>query len=185
MTVHQFTAQKPSGETISLADYKGKVLLIVNTASKCQYTFQFEQLQKLYETYRNEPFEILGFPCNQFDEQEPGTAEEAAEFCQVNYGVEFPILEKVAVNGREEIPLFHYLKTNAPFQGFDENDMKQMLLKKKIESLYPQWVVGDAIKWNFTKFLIDQDGNVIKRFEPFEEPLDFRHEIAALLKKAS
>src|SRR5699024_9515405 len=180
MTVHQFTAKKANGEKLSLADYKGKVLLIVNTASKCQYTFQFEQLQKLYDTYRHEPFEILGFPCNQFDEQEPGSAEEAEQFCQLNYGVEFPIMDKIEVNGAKENPLFHYLKVQAPFQGFDESDMKQLLLKKKIESLYPEWVVGDAIKWNFTKFLVDQNGHVVKRFEPFEEPLDFSDDINAL-----
>src|SRR5699024_3696157 len=182
MSVYKhFTATKRNGEKVPLSTYAGKVSLIVNTASKCRFTYQFEQLQSLYETYQNDNFEILGFPCNQFDEQEPGTSDEAAEFCQMNYGVTFPIFDKVTVNGKDEEPLFHFLKQQAPFRGFDESDMTQKLLKMKLESHYPQWVVGDAIKWNFTKFLIDKNGRVVGRFEPFEEPHTFTDEIEALL----
>lgn len=154
---------------------------MVNTASQCQFTYQFEQLQSLYDQWKDHNFEILGFPCNQFDEQEPGTADEANEFCRLNYNVSFPILDKVHVNGEKEHPLFRYLKQQAPFKGFDESDVTQKLLKMKLESNYPHWVVGDAIKWNFTKFLIDKNGRVVNRFEPFEEPTTFEKEIQKLV----
>jgi len=155
--------------------------MIVNTASKCKFTYQFEQLQSLYEKWKDKDFEILGFPCNQFDEQEPGTASEASEFCRLNYNVSFPILEKVYVNGEKEHPLFRYLKQQAPFKGFNESDITQKLLKLKLESNYLHWVVGDAIKWNFTKFLIDKEGGVVHRFKPFEEPKTFKEEIEKLI----
>lgn len=181
MSVHQFTVKKANGKEVPLSSFKGNVLLIVNTASKCQFTYQFEQLQELYDKYREKGFEILGFPCGQFDEQEMKTSDEAAQFCRANYGVTFSMFEKISVNGAEEEPLFTYLKENAPFAGFDEGDMTQKLLKMRLESNYPHWVVGDAIKWNFTKFLVDQNGQVIGRFEPFEEPLTFEKEIEKLL----
>lgn len=181
MTVFDFTVKAKGGVDVPLSTYEGNVLLVVNTASKCEFTFQFEQLQDLHEKYQEKNFKILGFPCNQFDNQEPGTSEDAAQFCQINYGVTFPIFEKIAVNGEEEEPLFQYLKQKAPFQGFDESDITQKLLKMKLESHYPHWVVGDAIKWNFTKFLIDKNGMVVSRYEPFQEPVDFEKEIETLL----
>ncbi|GMB09160.1 glutathione peroxidase [Thermolongibacillus altinsuensis] len=181
MRVYDFIVEKANGEPISLEQYKGKVLLIVNTASKCTFTPQFDDLQKLYEKYHDRGFEILGFPCNQFGAQEPGSSEEAVGFCQRNYGVEFPIFAKVDVNGEEAHPLFTYLKKQAPFQGFDETNVNAKLLKLMISDKNPEWLVGDEIKWNFTKFLIDREGNVVKRYEPFVEPSDFAHEVEALL----
>jgi glutathione peroxidase len=119
MSIYNFEVKKPNGETISLSDYQGKVLLIVNTASKCRFTPQFQDLQKLYEKYRDNKFEILGFPCNQFGEQEPGSNEEAVAFCQLNYGVTFPIFSKIEVNGSNAHPLFQYM-------NLDMSQMKNM-----------------------------------------------------------
>lgn len=181
MTVYQFDVRTLGGEKVSLSNYKDQVLLIVNTASKCQFTYQFSQLQAVYDQYKTNNFKVLGFPCNQFDEQEPGTGEEVEQFCQRNYGVTFPMFGKIEVNGKNESSLFRYLKQEAPFHGFDESDITQKLLKMKLEENYPQWVVGDAIKWNFTKFLIGRTGKVIHRFEPFEEPETFKKEIETLL----
>lgn len=181
LVYEKFVVENVKGEKVPLSNYKGKVSLIVNTASKCQFTYQYEQLQELYEKYKAHGFAILGFPCNQFDNQEPGTSEEAQQFCQVNYGVTFDMFKKINVNGPDADPLFKYLKAEAPFKGFDETEIEQKLLKMKLAALYPQWVIGDAIKWNFTKFLIDREGNVINRFEPFEEPDSFKKEIELAL----
>jgi glutathione peroxidase len=158
-TVYDFTVTSIMGLPKSLADYKGKVLLIVNTASKCGFTPQFGGLQALYEKYHDEGFEILGFPCNQFMNQDPGTNEEIQNFCQVNYGVTFPMFAKVDVNGADAHPLYEYLKKAAP------------------------GVLGlKAIKWNFTKFLVDAEGNVVRRFEPNVEPASIEPDIEALLQ---
>ncbi|MDY0406944.1 glutathione peroxidase [Virgibacillus sp. 179-BFC.A HS] len=157
MNVYDFHVETIDGKDKSLADYKGKVLLIVNTASKCGFTPQFEGLQKLYEQYHDKGFEILGFPCNQFAEQDPGTNEEIHSFCQQNYGVTFPMFAKIDVNGENAHPLYKYL-TNA---------QKGMLNKK--------------IKWNFTKFLIDRKGNVVQRFAPQTKPSSMEKEINKVL----
>lgn len=119
MSVYQFTVNDIDGHPVSLEKYKGKVLLIVNTASKCQFTVQYKDLQKLYERYRDQGFEILGFPCNQFKEQEPGTSGDIKQFCSINYGVTFPLFEKINVNGKDASPLYQYLKQQAPFEGLD------------------------------------------------------------------
>ncbi len=157
-TIYDFTVTSIMGLPKSLADYKGKVVLIVNTASKCGYTPQFAGLQAIYERYHERGFEILGFPCNQFMNQDPGTNEEIQNFCQVNYGVTFPMFAKIDVNGVHAHPLYEYLKKAAP----GALGMK-------------------AIKWNFTKFLVDAQGNVVKRFEPNVEPADIAPDIEALL----
>lgn len=180
-TLYDFEALTIEGEPVSLERYKGDVLLVVNTASKCGFTPRFEDLQKLYSKYKDQGLTILGFPCNQFNAQEPGTNEEAAEFCQMNYGVEFPIFSKIDVNGAKAHPLFQFLKQTQPFLGFDETTMNGKLIKKIIEDKYPEWVVGNDIKWNFTKFLVGRDGEILKRFEPTDEPMDFEKDIQALL----
>lgn len=159
-TVYDFSAETITGENKSLSDYQGKVLLIVNTASKCGFTPQYDGLQKLYEKYNPRGFEILGFPCNQFSNQEPGTEEEIAEFCRVNYGVTFQMFAKIVVNGDDAHPLYKYLKDEAPG-----------LLGIK------------SIKWNFTKFLIDVDGKVLKRYGSNVSPESIDPEIAELLDK--
>lgn len=158
MSIYDFRVKTIRGEEQSLADYKGKVLLIVNTASKCGFTPQYKELQELYEQYRDRGFVVLGFPCNQFGHQEPGTEEEIEQFCQVNYGVTFPMFAKVDVNGENAHPLFQYLKEKAP------------------------GVLGTkVIKWNFTKFLVDRNGNVVARFASQTKPSELKNEIEELL----
>ncbi|GGM34077.1 glutathione peroxidase [Paraliobacillus quinghaiensis] len=157
MTVYSYKVQTIAGEDKSLSDYQGKVLLIVNTASKCGLTPQYEGLQKLYDKYNEDGFEILGFPSNQFMNQEPGTDDDIQEFCQLNYGVTFPMFSKIDVNGKSAHPLFRYLTKEAP------------------------GMLTDQVKWNFTKFLVDKDGKVIKRFAPKTAPEEIEEEIKALL----
>lgn len=147
VSLYDFEATKLNGEKISLDQYKDKTILVVNTASKCGLTPQYEGLEKLYQKYKDQGLIILGFPCNQFGSQEKGTSEEIQEFCQVNYGVTFPMFEKIDVNGKNAHPLFKFLKS----------ELSGGLL-------------GSKIKWNFTKFLIDKNGTPIKRFAPIIAP---------------
>ncbi|MFD1136081.1 glutathione peroxidase [Paenibacillus urinalis] len=159
MSIYQYQVNTLKGQKLSMEEYKGKVLLVVNTASKCGLTPQYKGLQELYDKFNDQSFEILGFPSNQFAEQEPGSNDEIAEFCQMNYGVSFPMFEKIKVNGDEAHPLFKHLKDNAP------------------------GILGSkAIKWNFTKFLIDQNGNIVKRYSPQTTPDKIEADIAKLLK---
>ena len=157
MSIYDFTVKDTFGDDVSLADYKGKVLLIVNTASKCGFTPQFEGLEKLYTELSGKGFEILGFPCNQFANQDPGTNEEIRNFCLMNYGVSFPMFEKIDVNGDNAAPLYKYLKSEKGGIG------------------------GKNIKWNFTKFLIGKDGEVLKRYASAHTPEDIRDDIVKLL----
>jgi len=156
--IYDFTANSLDGKPVSLRDYSGKVLLIVNTASKCGFTPQYEGLEALYQNYRERGLAVLGFPCNQFGAQEPGTADEIGSFCQKNYGVSFPLFEKIDVNGDAAHPLYRWLKSSA----------KGLL-------------GSEAIKWNFTKFLVDRQGNVIDRFAPTTKPEDLKSNVEALL----
>ena len=181
MKIYDFTVKTNRGEEKSLAEYKGKVVLIVNTASKCGFTPQFEGLQKLYDSYKDKGLEILGFPCNQFAGQEPGSNEEVQSFCQLNYGVNFQIFEKGDVRGETAQPLFKYLTSQKKFEGFDESHPIAAPLMKALKENFPEYLEGDGIKWNFTKFLIDRDGNVVKRFEPTTNPEDIAPEIEKLL----
>lgn len=156
-SIYDFTVKTADGKEKSLSDYKGKVLLIVNTASKCGFTPQFKGLQQLYEKYRDQGLEILGFPCSQFNNQEFDDIEETTRFCQLNYGVTFPIFAKIDVNGEHEEPLFTFLKEQQ------------------------KGILSRHIKWNFTKFLVDRKGNVINRYAPNTEPNKFEQDIVALL----
>lgn len=156
-TIYGFSCVDGAGRDKSLEDYRGQVLLIVNTASKCGFTPQFEGLEDLYKTYSDRDFTILGFPCNQFGKQDPGSNEEIQEFCQLNYGVSFPMMGKIDVNGGKADPLFKHLKSQAG------------------------GMLGDRIKWNFTKFLVNRDGEVVKRYAPTTKPEDIASDIEALL----
>ncbi|QPF37116.1 glutathione peroxidase [Acinetobacter sp. TTH0-4] len=157
--IYQFEAELLDGKNKSFADYEGKVLLIANTASKCGFTPQFAGLEKLYEKYKDQGLEILGFPCNQFGGQDPGTNEQIGDFCQKNYGVHFPMFAKVDVKGPEAHILFRYLTNNS------------------------KGILGNGIKWNFTKFLIGKDGTILNRYAPTTKPETLENDIQAALAK--
>ena len=159
MSALAFQAKRLNGDNADLMEYAGQVVLIVNTASDCGYTPQYKGLEALYKEFQEQGFSVLGFPCNQFGQQEPGDANDIGAFCEKNYGVSFPMFEKVDVNGDDAHPLFQYLKSHAP------------------------GVMGtEMIKWNFTKFLIQRDGSVFKRYAPQTTPLEIREDILQLLK---
>jgi len=181
VSVYDFTVKTKRGEDKSLADYRGKVLLIVNTASKCGFTPQFAELQKLYDAYKDRGLEILGFPCNQFAGQEPGTNDEVQSFCKLNYGVTFPIFGKGDVRGETAQPLFKYLTAQKKFAGFDKDHPIAEKLLEALQKNFPEYLEGDGIKWNFTKFLIDRNGEVVARFEPTKNPADIAKDIEQLL----
>jgi glutathione peroxidase len=183
MSIYNFEATDIDGEIVNFEKYKGKVLIIVNTASKCGFTPQYDDLEKLYKKYKEQGFEILGFPCNQFADQEPGNNSEVKSFCTINYGVTFPIFEKIDVRGKDTHPIFKYLTLKAPYKGIDESVMSGKILKKFLSEELPEYLVGDSIKWNFTKFLIDRDGNIVQRYESPVEPMDMTNDIEALLHK--
>jgi len=157
MSIYDYKVKKDNGEEVSISDYKGKVILVVNTATGCGFTPQYDGLQDLYEKYQDKGFEILDFPCNQFGNQAPGTGEEIASFCSSRYGITFPQFAKVEVNGANEEPLFTYLKSRKGGIG------------------------GSKIKWNFTKFLVDREGNVVSRFAPTTTPEKIDSAIAKLI----
>ncbi len=169
--IYDITVKDMDGSDVSLANYKGKVLLIVNVASKCGLTPQYEGLEALYQKYKDQGLEILGFPCNQFLGQEPGTNEEIQSFCSLNYNVTFPLFDKIDVNGEAESPLYTYLKKQAPFKGYPEGaeEFAAQLdqIHQKTGTGFDQ---GDAIRWNFGKFLVSKDGKIILRFEPMVTP---------------
>jgi glutathione peroxidase len=157
-SIYDFSAKTLQGKNVSLSDYKGQALLIVNTASKCGFTPQYEGLEKLYEKLHEKGLTVLGFPCNQFGKQEPGSAEEIGAFCQMNYGVSFPMFDKIEVNGPNAHPLYGYLKNEQP------------------------GILGiKNIKWNFTKFLVDKTGKVVDRFAPMTKPEDIEKSIEKVL----
>lgn len=164
--VHQFSVKDENGRAVPLKQYEGKVLLIVNTATRCGFTPQYEELEALYRDYKDRGFVILDFPCNQFGEQAPGSYEEIHAFCTENYGITFPQFSKVDVNGAQADPLFTYLKAQKGFQGFDKKDRIGKLLDARFRKQDPDYAGNPDIKWNFTKFLVDREGNVVERFEP-------------------
>ena len=164
--IYQFNIVNGTGDTVSLADYQGKVLLVVNTATQCGFTPQYAELQALYATYHDRGLEILDFPCNQFGEQAPGTIEEIHTFCTGTYGTTFPQMAKIDVNGEQAIPLYTWLKSKAPFGGFDTTDPRGAYLHAAFKAQDSLYAENPDIKWNFTKLLIDREGNVVCRFEP-------------------
>ncbi|NNJ33343.1 glutathione peroxidase [Lacrimispora amygdalina] len=177
--IYDYKVKDINGNEISMSEYKGKVLLIVNTATGCGFTPQYEGLQKLYDKYKDQGFEILDFPCNQFFEQAPGSNEELAKFCQVNFGTTFKTFAKVDVNGENASDLFKFLKAQAPKA---EEDEASEAFYKKLEGL-GFTTEGDDIKWNFTKFLVDRNGKVVGRYAPTYEPEKLERIIENLLNK--
>lgn len=177
--IYEFKAVNNKGAEVDFSQYEGKVLLIVNTASKCGFTPQYDGLEALYQKYKDQGLVVIGFPCDQFAHQEPGSDEEIAEFCRLNHGVTFPLMSKVDVNGPAETPVFTYLKAAAPkeeYKGFKAKATQKMLkaISKSVEK-------DSDILWNFTKFLVNRDGTVVKRFAPVAEPSSFESEIQAML----
>jgi len=157
-SIYDFSVKNIHGEMVKMSTYKGKAMLIVNTASKCGFTPQYKGLEALYEKLHDRGLEILGFPCNQFGSQEPGNEEQIESFCEVNYGVTFPLFAKIDVNGKNAAPLYQYLK-----------------------EAKPGLLGSEAIKWNFTKFLVDREGNVVERYAPNVEPANLAGDITKLL----
>ena len=179
-TVYDFTVKDRKGNDVSLSDYKGKLLLIVNTATGCGFTPHYEPLEAMYRDLRDKDFEILDFPCNQFANQAPESDEEIHEFCTLKFGTEFPQFKKVDVNGETALPLFAALATEKPFEGFGKG-LKVKGLEKFANMNNKKF--GDAayIKWNFTKFLIDREGNVVARFEPTVDMDEVKKAVEAAL----
>jgi glutathione peroxidase len=179
-TVYDFTVKNRAGEPVSLSEYKGKVLLIVNTATGCGFTPHYEPLEAMYKDLRDKGFEILDFPCNQFANQAPGSDDEIHEFCTVKFGTEFPQFMKIDVNGETADPLFAFLASEKPFEGFGKG-LKNAALKKFSDMNNKTFGDKAYIKWNFTKFLVDREGRVIARFEPTVDMKDVRKAVEAAL----
>ena len=179
-SIYSFTMKSLGGENTSFDNYRGKVILIVNTASKCGFTPQYAGFEKLYQKYKDKGLVILGFPCNQFLGQEPGTAEEIKTTCLLHYGVTFPVFAKIDVNGKDEAPLYTYLKDKAPFNGYPDKKTGEMLdnIHHKNNTGFAE---GNNIRWNFTKFLVSKDGKQIKRYESMVKPEEMEQDIEKLL----
>ncbi len=180
MSVYDYKALDKKGNEVSLEDYRGKVLLIVNTATGCGFTPHYEPMEAMYREMRDQGFEILDFPCNQFANQTPGTDEEITRFCTMKYGTDFPQFAKIRVNGEEAHPLFAYLASEKPFEGFGKG-LKFAALNKFADMNNKEFGDKAYIKWNFTKFLIDREGNVVARFEPTEDMDRVREAVKAIL----
>ena len=178
--VYDFTVKDRTGNEVSLKDFEGKVLLIVNTATGCGFTPHYEPLEAMYKDLKDKGLEILDFPCNQFANQAPGTEEEIHEFCTLKCGTEFPQFAKIDVNGEDADPLFEYLATEKPFEGFGKG-IKNAALKKFADANNKAFGDKAYIKWNFTKFLVNKEGSVVARFEPTVDMADVRKAVEELL----
>lgn len=180
MSIYDFKVKTLDGNEVSLEDYRGKVLLIINSATGCGFTPQYEGLQELYDAHKKDGFEILDFPCNQFFDQAPGTDEDIHTFCTGRFGITFPQFSKVDVVGENADPLFKYLAENTTFNGFGKGAMA-LLLKTSVKKMDKNYKENSNIKWNFTKFLIDRNGNIIARFEPTESMDTIKEKVKEIL----
>ena len=178
--IYDYTVEAQDGTPVSLSDYKGKVLLVVNTATGCGFTPQYEDLEAIYKEYRDQGFEILDFPCNQFAGQAPESDEEIHTFCTMKFGTEFPQFKKIEVNGENASPVFAELAGQKPFTGFGSG-LKAKALNKFAAANNKKYGEYTYIGWNFTKFLIDREGNLVERFEPTVDMADVKKAVAALL----
>ena len=177
--IYDFKSLTSKGKEINFKEFEGKVLLIVNTASKCGFTPQFAGLEELNQKYRDKGLVIIGFPCNQFKEQDPGTDGQIEEFCQLNYGVTFQIMKKCDVNGPAAEPIFEYLKAQAPAEEY--KGLKAKATRAMLKAISKSVEKSSDILWNFTKFLISKDGKTIKRYAPTTEPKDFEKDVETML----
>ena len=176
-SIYDYKVKDDIGREVSLSDYKGKVLLIVNTATRCGFTPQYKELEALYEKYTKEGFEILDFPCNQFGGQAPGTIQEIHQFCTVNFNIDFPQFDKIEVNGAQAHPLYVFLKSQRGFGGFDVTDERGKMMDGMLRKQDADYDKKADIKWNFTKFLVSRDGRVIKRYEPTDKMSDIEADV--------
>lgn len=179
MNLYDLKVKKRDGSDLNLSDLEGKALLVVNTATGCGFTPQYEGIEKLYEKYNEKGLEVLDFPCNQFGHQAPGDNDEIHAFCTAKYNTKFDQLDKIEVNGENESPIFTYLKKNSPEEQIV--GMKNKLAMKAIMKISSTCVKENDIKWNFTKFLVDKNGNVVKRYDPTFNPMDMEKDIIELL----
>ena len=178
--VYDYTITTGKGEELNLSDYKGKVIMVVNTATGCGFTPQYEPIEQMYRDYHDKGLEILDIPCNQFGGQAPGSDEEIHDFCTMHFNTTFPQMKKSEVNGENELPLYTYLKEQKGFEGFGEGEMASKM-GEMLAKVDPDWDKKPDIKWNFTKFIIDQDGNVVARFEPTMDMADVEACVKSLL----
>ena len=180
MGFYDLTVEKTNGETQAMADYKGKVVMVVNTATGCGFTPQYKDIESIYETYHEKGLEIVDVPCNQFAGQTPGSDDEIKEFCQLHYNTKFPQMTKSEVNGEGQLPLYKFLKEQKGFEGFGKSPaaLAMSVMLKKIDKDYKN---NPDIKWNFTKFVIDREGNVVARFEPTADMKKVSECVASLL----
>ena len=176
--VYDFKVKDDAGKNVSLSNYKGKVLLIVNTATRCGFTPQYKDLEALYEKYQGKGLEILDFPCNQFGAQAPGTIQEIHQFCTANYDIKFPQFDKIDVNGENANPLYTWLKAQKGFGGFDVNDQRGKMMDDMLRKNDADFDKKNDIKWNFTKFLVSREGKVLKRYEPTDKMSDIEADIS-------
>lgn len=181
MKFYDFKAQDAQGIEVGMDEYAGKVVLVVNTATECGFTPQYDELQDLYEAYEEKGLEILDFPCNQFGNQTPGSNEEIASFCDSRYGITFPRFAKIDVNGEKALPLFHYLQNEKGFEGFNPEHPLTAIVESMVERIHPNYKKEADIKWNFTKFLVDRRGTVVARFEPTEDMSVIEEKVKELL----
>ena len=179
MSIYDFTVKAQNGDAVSLENYRGKALLIVNTATECGFTPQYAPLQELYAAHHDDGLEILDFPCNQFGAQAPGTDDEIHTFCTGRFGVTFPQFAKIDVNGPDADPLFKYLTENTKFAGF--SGPMGLILKPIVKKMDPDYKNNGAIKWNFTKFLISREGEIVARYEPTEDMKKVAEAVEAIL----
>ena len=180
MSIYDYKVKTQDGEEISMDCYKGKTLLIVNTATGCGFTPQYSELREIYDEFHDQGLEILDFPCNQFANQAPGEDNEIHDFCTGRYGISFPQFSKVEVNGEQAIPLYKWLQSNSTFQGFGKGPMS-LLIRPVVKKMDADYKNNSKIKWNFTKFLIDREGNVVERFEPTTDMYEVEQKIRELL----
>ncbi len=179
-SIYDYSVPRSNGQKLQLADLKGKVILIVNTATGCGFTPQYEAIEEMYEKYHDKGLEIIDIPCNQFGHQTPGTDDEVQQFCQLHYNTKFEQMKKSDVNGAHELPLYTYLKSEKGFEGFGEHQFSQ-LLAKMLSKVDKDWDKKPDIKWNFTKFLVNREGEVVARFEPTAEIKELETAILKLL----
>ena len=180
MSIYDYSVPAPNGEEISLKNYEGKVILIVNTATGCGFTPHYKPIEQMYEDLHDKGFEVIDVPCNQFAGQAPGTDEEIHEFCTLKYKTQFPQMKKSDVNGENELPLYKFLKEQKGFEGFGKG-ASALIMSKVLQKNDKDYASKPDIKWNFTKFIVDRKGNVVRRFEPTEDMKEVRSFVESLI----